>query len=82
VEDVENELRQKLVELSEGALGSEQLDPSASMLDYGYIDSLSAARLLQFVEERFGVEVPQSQLVGEAHNLSGLVAYIERARSD
>ncbi len=63
MDDVVGDLRRKLVELSEGALGFEQIDPTASILDYGYVDSLSAARLLQFIEKRYGVLVPQTELV-------------------
>lgn len=81
VDDVIEDLRRKLVELSDGRFSSEQIDPTASILDYGYADSLSAVRLLDFIEERYAVSVPETELVGRAHSLEGLAAHIERERS-
>ncbi len=33
------------------------------LFDYGYVDSFGATELISFVEDRFGVEVRQSDLV-------------------
>jgi acyl carrier protein len=74
-------LSRKVAELSEGRLAFEDVDATASVLDHGYIDSLSAVRLLGFIEERYGVDVPERELVGRAHSLAGLAEYIERARA-
>ncbi len=42
-------------------------DPTFSddvhLFDYGYVDSFGATELIAFVEEQFGVEVRQSDLV-------------------
>ena len=81
MDDVINDLRRKLIELSDGKFGSEEIDPAASILDYGYVDSLSAVRLLDFIEERYSVVVPETELVGRANSLEGLAAYVEQERS-
>jgi acyl carrier protein len=81
VAEIVEELRRKLVELSEGRLDFEEIDPSVSILDYGYVDSLSSVRLLAFIEDRYGVEVPEVELVGRADSLERLAAAIERERA-
>ena len=81
MDDVIGDLRRKLVELCDGKISLEQFDPSASILEHGDVDSLTAARLLEFIEERYDVVVPETELAGQAHSLEGLAAYVDRERS-
>lgn len=74
--EVVEALRRKVVELSEGNVGEDEIDPAASLLDHGYVDSLSSVRLLGFIKERFGVDVPETELVGRAHSLEGLAEFV------
>src|SRR5262245_43084845 len=46
-----NELRRHLVEFSDGRLRAEEIEPKCHLFDYGYIDSLTAVRLLAVLEE-------------------------------
>jgi acyl carrier protein len=70
------ELCRQVVELSNGELPEQAIDASAPMLDYGYVDSLSAVSLLHFVEERYGVSVSEIELVGPLNSLETLARHI------
>lgn len=50
-------------ELLEGK--SEGLDENTPLLQWGIINSLSLARLVEYTERRFGVKVPPKDLVPE-----------------
>ena len=49
------------------------LNEHTPLLEWGVIDSLSVAELLGFTSERFGIDVPQSDVTPE--NLKDLDAY-------
>jgi acyl carrier protein len=51
------------------------LDEHTPLLEWGVIDSLSVAELVSFTRERFGIEVPQSEV--SPKNLRDLEAYTE-----
>jgi acyl carrier protein len=58
-------------------------DPSYSrdvdLFDGGYVDSVGFAELLGFLEERFGVEVPEDELLSdEFSSVSGIAAVVGR----
>ena len=42
-----------------------RVDPDASLLSSGVVDSLSLLRLISFIEERFGVTVADGEVVPE-----------------
>lgn len=73
-------LRAKIVELSENRLGPDEIDPSAHLFDYGYVDSMSAATFLSFVEDRYGVSVPDVELVAKLSTLDAIVDFVEASR--
>jgi 2-hydroxymuconate-semialdehyde hydrolase len=50
------------------------LDQHTPRLEWGVIDSLSVVTLLAFTKERFGIEVPQSEVAPE--NLNDLASYV------
>jgi acyl carrier protein len=70
------ELRRQVVELSNGELPEQAIDASAPLLDYGYVDSLSAVTLIHFVEERYGVSVSEIDLIGSLNSLEALARHI------
>jgi acyl carrier protein len=49
------------------------LDEHTPLLAWGVIDSLSVAELVSFTNERFGIDVPQSEVKPE--NLKDLDSY-------
>jgi acyl carrier protein len=78
--DVLEALRAKIVELSGGQLTLENVDPAGALFDDGYIDSLSAAKLIAFIDQQYGVEITELDLVGELFNLGALARSIEERR--
>lgn len=67
------ELRQFVVnELLDGR--DTGLDEHTPLLAWGVLDSLSVSVLVSFTTERFGIEVPQSEVTPE--NLKDLDAYV------
>ena len=55
VEAIVEDLRARVVELSEGQLSRDAVDSSGHLFDYGYVDSLSAVMFLAQIEESCGV---------------------------
>ncbi len=43
--------------------GPEKIDPSESLIDTGILDSLGLLRLIAFVEEAFGVEIEDEEVL-------------------
>jgi acyl carrier protein len=76
VDDICDALRRHLVELSEGKLAFEAIDPAASLFDHGYIDSLSAVMFLAHIEERYGVRVEDVELVESCPSLEAVAARV------
>lgn len=64
-----------VVRLSEGELTRGDLDPTAPLLDRGYVDSLSAVMLLDDIRVRWGVEIEDIELI---ESLTTLGAIAER----
>ncbi len=55
------------------------LDDDESLLDLGIIDSTGVLEMVAFVEEEFGIEVKDEELVPEnLDSISNLAAYIEK----
>jgi acyl carrier protein len=51
------------------------LEEHTPLLAWGIVDSLSVAQLVTFAGERFGIEVPQSEV--RPANLENLGAYVD-----
>jgi acyl carrier protein len=75
-EAIQRELRECLARLSEGKLAADAIDPRSHLFDFGYLDSFRSAELLAFVERRFGVQVPEMQLVGKLCTVDALSRHI------
>jgi D-alanine--poly(phosphoribitol) ligase subunit 2 len=73
-------LREELVEISDGELGLDEIDPQGHLFDFGYVDSLRAVMLLARIEERFGVEIEDMDLVENLTTVDAVAARI-RERS-
>lgn len=71
-----DELRGIVVDLSEGALRPDDVDTTAPLFDFGYVDSLSAVELIERVRTRWGVEVSEVDLVGRCHTLGALAEFV------
>ena len=65
-----------VVEISEGKLRDADIDRGVDIFDYGYVDSLTVVQLLDFIEERWGVNVPETQTVGRLNTLKALAEFI------
>jgi len=72
------ELRAKLVELAEGELSADAIDPAGHMLDQGYISSLSAVTFVAHIEDRYGVRIEDIDLVGRLRSLESLAAHVQQ----
>ena len=80
-EQVLAELRAVLVAQSSGALTDASVDPSAPLLQFGYLDSLSAVSFVEQVRVRYGVEVSEDDLVGELSTLGAVARFVAARRS-
>ncbi len=67
-------------ELMNGATGS--MDENENLLASGIIDSLGVLRLVSFVEEQFGVEVPDEDVTLENfQSIKAIADYLETAKA-
>jgi len=73
-------LRRYLVELSEERLSYGGIDPERHLFDHGYVDSLSAVMLLAHIEERWGVQIEDVELIESLTSVNALAARIHQAR--
>ena len=71
-------LRRKVAELSEGRLRPDAIDPSKPMLEYGYVDSLTAVMLLAHVEETWDVEIEETELLSTTKTLAALATAVQQ----
>jgi acyl carrier protein len=80
--EVEWSLRRFFAERSGGALTPDAIDASVHLFNAGYVDSMSSLSLLDFIDDRYGVTVPEVDLVGGLCTLAGLADYVaERSTS-
>jgi acyl carrier protein len=60
----------------------DQFDDDDSFLGAGIIDSTGMLELIDFVEQRFEIDIDESELVpANLDSVSNLVAFIERKRA-
>jgi acyl carrier protein len=56
-------------------------DRSADLFASGYVDSVGVAELLEFLREEFGLEVPESELLGDDFStIDGIAGIVIRLR--
>jgi acyl carrier protein len=79
-EDLVEELRALLVEVSDGKLRSGDIDPSANLFDFGYVDSLSGVMFLARIEEQWGVHIEDFDLVERLNTLEAVAGHLRESR--
>ena len=79
-ESVEEVLRRYVVDNYFPHSGSENLSDDQDLFDTGILDSASALALLLFVEERFGISVPDEDFLPEHFSSVSAAARYIRAR--
>lgn len=77
-EDLIEELRAQLAKISDGKLTVAQIDVSAHVFDYGYVDSLSAVLFLAHVEEAYGVRIDDLDLVERYNTLEAIADHLRQ----
>jgi len=80
-EQVRAELRAVLVAQSAGTLTDDSIDPAAPLLQFGYLDSLSAVNFVEQVRVRYGVELSEDDLVGELSTLGAVARFVAERRA-
>jgi acyl carrier protein len=70
------DLRRCICANAEPPLEEEGIDTRLHMYDAGYVTSVTAADLLVYIEDRYGIEISEVDLVGRLDSLDALVAHI------
>jgi acyl carrier protein len=70
------ELTQRLVALSEGKLRIDEIDAGSHLFDYGYVDSLTAVSFLAQLEQNYGTQIEDVELLGRLSTLHAIAAHI------
>jgi acyl carrier protein len=65
-------LRNRLAAISDGKLNVSEIDASAHLFDYGYVDSLTAVTFLAHVEETYGVRIDDVELIESCPTVDGI----------
>ena len=79
-EDLVAELRALLVEVSEGKLSADGVDPTANLFDFGYVDSLTGVMFLARIEEQWGVHIEDFDLVERLNTLEAVAEHLREHR--
>ena len=75
-----DELRALLAEVSDGKLQARDIDPAANLFDFGYVDSLSGVMFLARIEEQWGVHIEDFDLVERLNTLEAVAAHVRASR--
>ena len=63
-------------------MNPEELTDSSSLLELGIIDSTGVLELVQFLEEKYGIQVEDADLTPDnLDSLDNLVGYLNRKKS-
>lgn len=74
-----DEIRQYILENYLLGTSTTELANDTSFLERGILDSTGVLELVAFLEERFGVTIPDTDLIPEnLDSLNGIAAYLER----
>jgi acyl carrier protein len=79
-QDLVEELRALLVEVSDGKLAARDIDAAANLFDFGYVDSLSGVMFLARIEEQWGVHIEDFDLVERLNTLEAVAAHLRESR--
>ena len=78
--DLVGELCALLVEVSDGKLQANDIDPAANLFDFGYVDSLSGVMFLARIEEQWGVHIEDFDLVERLTSIEAIAAHLGASR--
>lgn len=70
-------LRDDLVLISEEKLTVAEIEPDGHIFDYGYVDSLSAVIFLARIEERFGTQIEDVEILDGVSTLEAIADRIK-----
>ena len=76
VDEIVAGLKQQLADLSEGKLQASAIDGNGHLFDYGYVDSLSAVMFIAHIEERYGVQIEDMDLIEKYTTLDAIARHI------
>ena len=76
VDEIVAGLKQQLAELSEGKLQASAIDGNGHLFDYGYVDSLSAVMFIAHIEERYGVQIEDMDLIEKFTTLDAIARHV------
>jgi len=75
--DITKEIHDYIIETFE-IEEDEDFDGDVNLFDYGYVDSLAAMTILAFLEESFGIEITQRDLMLHSMNsINELAAFVK-----
>ena len=76
VDEIVAGLKEQLAELSEGKLQASAIDGNGHLFDYGYVDSLSAVMFIAHIEERYGVQIEDMELIEMFTTLDAIARHV------
>ena len=79
-EQLRDELIDVLVRVTEGKFERAEIDPTVNFFDYGYVDSLTAVVFLAEIEDRYGVEIDDVDVVERLNTVDALAAHVVESR--
>jgi len=68
VDDIKQQLHEYIAQRFKVVPGDADFTDDVHLFDYGYVDSFGAVELAEFVQDRFAVEVKQSDLMAYPMN--------------
>ncbi len=80
--DILAELIRYLVGREDQELQAEDVDSSANIFDYGYVDSLDIIAFIAFIEQRFSVHILDEDLVTRFTTLDALAQHVAESSSE
>ncbi len=75
-------LRGHIALQSDGVHTLDTIEGDGHLFDEGYLDSLSSVSLVALIEDRYGVQVEEVELVGRLSTVDALAEHIDAVRSD
>lgn len=76
-----NEIEQSILEHIQGVAAPSQISITreTGLLETGLLDSINLVGLIQFLEERFGIRIPDSDIGADLFTSpASLIAYVEQ----
>ena len=80
--DTRTEIKEFIVDNFMMGMNPENLTNNVSLLELGIIDSTGVLELVQFLEEKYGIQVEDADLTPDnLDSLDNLVGYLNRKKS-